>query len=135
MNKRFLSAVAGFSLMVISLAFPTQVLATGKELIAKVPFEFVVGDQTLPAGTYRIELASPRMITVHSTATKDSATTPVITRLARETHVGHDKDMSLVFDDVDYKQYLSEVWFAAQDGCLIRGTPEEHTHKLITPKE
>ncbi len=135
MNKRILSAAAGFSLMVISLAFPTHVLAAGNAVVAKVPFEFVVGDKTLPAGTYRIELTSPRLVTVRSTATKDSATAPVITRLARETHVGHDKDMSLVFDDVDYKQYLSEVWFAAQDGCLMRGTPEEHTHKVVAPQE
>lgn len=80
---------------------------------AYVPFDFQVGSQTLPAGTYTIKAdASSSIMTVQS---KDSRQTSMI--LTQQGLAKVDREKShLMFHVVGDKKYLAEVWCAETGG-------------------
>ena len=55
-------------------------------------------------------------------------TLPVITLLGR-----HDKDTDpeFVFDKIDGKLMLSEIWIPGQDGLLVLATKGPHEHAVL----
>jgi hypothetical protein len=93
-----------------------------------IGFAFVAGNQTMPAGKYTVEIGSvgtTRLVTFKGAKT---AVLPVITRLGRHDN---DKDPEIVFDKVDGKLLLSEVWLAGEDGYLLTSTKIEHGHFVV----
>jgi hypothetical protein len=58
MKKHFVGILtAVFSMAAFAMATQAQA-ATSDQLVVKVPYEFVVGGKTLPAGTYRVSRVS-----------------------------------------------------------------------------
>ena len=53
---------------------------------------------------------------------------PVITLLGRHDR---DADAELVFDKVDGKAVLSEVWMPGKDGFLLVATKGPHSHAVV----
>ena len=55
--KKYLAGIfaAVFSMAAFAMAAPA---ATSDQLLVNVPYDFVVGDKTLPAGTYRVSRVS-----------------------------------------------------------------------------
>lgn len=93
-----------------------------------IDFAFVAGGTDMEAGAYVLQ-AEPGKVTVGATTPKGkSVILPVLTRLGR-----HDADTQaeLVFDRVDGKLSLSEVWFPERDGYLVLNTPREHEHRVL----
>ena len=136
MNRRILSAVAPLAFfLVLAAGLPALAQTKGGPIVTKVPFEFSVGDKTFPAGEYRVvhqKHQLPHLRIQSADGKLTSALTPV-TRLASQ-HTGDAPNASLVFDLVQEKHILSEVWVSGEDGYLLRGTQEEHQHEVIDVK-
>jgi hypothetical protein len=121
MKKQLLK---GFSmlLLVITLALVTAVVsANGQSLRLKadVPFEFVVGSETLTAGQYTVEaLASSRALRVRNGSDNQSAI-----RLTTPADDGANK-VALVFHRYGARYFLAEVWNGAE-GLTINKSKQE----------
>ena len=98
-----------------------------------VPFEFMVNGKTMPEGTYQIQFAGTKssVLIVRNVKNGQNVLVPVVTRLA---DLGG-KEVSVVFDKVDGKAYLSELHVPGTDGFEIQGAPGKHTHALVSGTE
>jgi hypothetical protein len=126
--KRRLTILAVFSFAAFGLSlYPSVGCAQTSHhsaLTVKVPFEFVVGNQTLPAGTYKFQSL---LNSVPSKATID-----VLVVRSTEGHlykaivtdvVGSEEpnNPKLVFTRNGGRAFLSEVWEPGkQAGCLLQ---------------
>ncbi len=102
-------------------------MAYAQTINAEIGFPFVAGGKTMPAGKYSIEVSARGPVTL--TAPDQSRVfLPVITVLGR-----HDKDADpeFVFDKVDGKVELSEVWPSGADGFLLLATKGPHQHAVV----
>ena len=101
-----------------------------KALTFSVSFPFEAGDNTFPAGEYRItyDTRDSSHLQLVDTRTNQRKFITFITRLSQRT------DGSIVFDSVNKERYLSEVYLGGSDGFQIRATPEEHGHVQGDPK-
>ncbi len=97
----------------------------------KVPFPFVAGKTTLPAGEYSF-LRTPEDLAVRiiGQGKAPAAALTVITRLAGEMHTTPN-DAHVVFDKVGDTYFLSELWFPGVDGFLLHETKEKHEHRTL----
>ena len=93
-----------------------------------IVFAFVADGKDMPAGTYEFSLVPGRVVL----RAKDGKMAPVmmtvITRLGR-----HDADTEteLIFDKIDDRSVLSELWIPNSDGyLLVHGTPD-HEHRVV----
>jgi hypothetical protein len=87
-------------------------------LEVKIPFPFVVGDQTLPAGEYRIQRDdyAPGALMIRSE--HGSAASAILnTRPAAEAPSG--EQPSLQFKHVENKYLLSNVWMPDGVGATV----------------
>lgn len=126
--KRQLSAVL-LALVCVATLGMAQVPAVA--VIADVPFPFVVGTKSLPAGTYEFKAtAGLEEITVMNKNGKDSAVASVLTRLSPRS----DNESAVIFDVAD-KHYLSEVYVQGMDGFMIQGASGKHTHVSLKVKK
>jgi hypothetical protein len=97
-----------------------------------VPFQFMVGKDTLPAGAYDFKPEALEEAIEVSPAKKGEgagAEAVIITRLALEVHnvgSGH-----VVFDKIGNTYYLSEIWIPEMDGFLVNATKVKHEHRVI----
>ncbi len=122
--KKYLPAV----LLVLVSTVALGMAQTKTAVIADVPFAFLVGNQSLPAGTYEFSAGDNlEVINVTNTKGKDSALTAVITRLGKRS----DNEASVIFDVAGTNHYLSEIFVPGLDGFLVKGAPSKHTHISI----
>lgn len=122
-----IAAVSGF---IAAAAATSSSAAKSPWKKVEVPFEFRVGDTELAAGTYRILARRENgglVIKIEGSA--GGAEVPVMTRLARTTASA--VDTNLVFDSVDGKRRLSEVWMPGEDGYLLHGNLAEVEHEHV----
>lgn len=107
------------------------VLAFSQQVTAKIPFKFYVEKKVLPAGTYMITLDKPdsRMLTLRRQSSGEILEVPIFTQLARRG--APSIDAYLVFDKVEGKHSLAEVWLPGMDGCFVGGEVMTHTHVTI----
>ncbi len=98
---------------------------------ADIPFPFIVGKQTFPAGQYQIVKGDKEdLIQIQSMKKGPAADILVITRLGSEIHTTPN-DSHIVFDKVGDAYYLSELWLPGEDGYLLHVTKEQHTHRTV----
>jgi len=110
-------------------------------LTVKVPFEFVVGNQTFPAGTYKFRsllnsLSSKATIDVLEVRSSEGRLyQAIVTDLVRSEEPSNPK---LVFTRSDGRAFLSEVWEPGkQTGCRLQNrhghtqTAESENDKVI----
>jgi len=87
-----------------------------------VPFDFIVGHRTLPAGQYSVDQRSvPDVVVVKSADQKRSA---IVIGPALQT-LAPNQDGKLVFHRYGNKYFLAEVWKAGNYGRQIPKTPQE----------
>jgi hypothetical protein len=100
---------------------------SSRNVVADIGFAFVAGDKDMPAGKYTITVteAGPLMVVGPDGA---RAVLRVITRLGRHDQ---DPDNEFVFDKIDGKSVLSEVWLPRQDGFLLVATSKPHSHAVL----
>jgi hypothetical protein len=100
---------------------------TALKISAEIGFPFVAGDKDMPAGRYTVAVteAGPVMITGPGGV---RAMLPIITTLGRHDQ---DPDSELVFDKVNGKPVLSEIWMPKKDGLLLLATKGPHEHAVL----
>jgi hypothetical protein len=98
-----------------------------QKIVAEIGFPFVAGDKDMPAGKYTIEVtaAGPVMLLGPGGV---RAVLPVITSLGRHDQ---DPDSEFVFDKIDGKSVLSELWLPKRDGLLLLATKAPHQHAVL----
>jgi len=95
---------------------------------AEIGFPFVAAGKEMAAGKYIIEASLAYKPVLLKGPTGNVARLQVITLLGR-----HDRDAGpeLVFDKVDGKLVLSEIWLSGGDGFLVFGTKGPHEHAVV----
>jgi hypothetical protein len=109
MKKDILKGFTMFTLIVV-IALASAVVSANAQssqlVTSNVPFEFIVGDKTLPAGEYRVSQALSKGLTIQSADAKNSAI-----RLANDIQANKTrKQARLVFHRYGNRYFLSEVW-------------------------
>ena len=119
-----------FTIVALVVAFElsgAMAYAQSAAASAEIPFPFVAGGKDMPAGKYQVADASNFRLQI--TGPKgDGFFLVAITMLGR-----HDKDTDpeFVFDKVDGKAVLSEVWMPGKDGYLVADTKGPHAHAVV----
>jgi hypothetical protein len=102
-------------LLVLSSAAATQVARAQEPLVVNIPFAFVAGNATLPAGEYRVQKwdFNSSVLLIHCSDPSESAL--VITNAAQAKELQFES--KLVFNRYGKRYFLSQVWTAGS----IRG--------------
>ncbi len=118
-------ALAIASVVVLSMAVATVSARAQASfpLGANIPFDFVVGKQTLPAGEYRIEqLSSDGVLLVRSTDGHTSIIVMTMAALANDWQ----SESKLVFNRYGGQYFLSQIWTAGnKSGRELYKSPRE----------
>jgi hypothetical protein len=119
MRKRLLVLLAAAVVMSWGLAYAQ----TGT---AKIDFPFMVGNKAYQPGTYSFSMVNDNAVAMEGPGGRSIMV--VLTQIGR-----HDLDMDLevVFDVVNGKYLLSEVWFPEHDGYLLLATKQAHKHAVV----
>jgi hypothetical protein len=137
-----LTMKARISIAVCILTIVTGVFAYGQgnpsPLLGKVniPFKFMVGKRTMPAGTYDIlkDRGEDQTLLLRGVDSSSSARLMIIERLA-ETDPSEKHGARLVFNTVGDQKYVSEFWPADNaDGYLLFTTKGAHKHTVVQEK-
>ena len=115
-------ATLGFLLMLTALPAYSQ----AEQLRANIPFPFIVGEKTLPAGTYRVEgvRRDSKLLWViqqrESRGTAVFITTPIRSVTQEEA--------KLVFHRYGEEYFLAQIWsVGGNTGREVAETQREHT--------
>jgi len=96
--------------VILAIAFATAVVSaqaqSARTVVSNIPFEFIVADETLPAGKYRVN----RSI---GTALKIWTSDAAVIRLTNEIEPNKDRRARLVFHRYGDRYFLAEVWTGA----------------------
>ena len=121
MKQQALKAIS-MLVLIISIAFVTAVVSanaqTHNRLKADVPFDFIVGDQKLPAGAYTIspliEQSNDGVIlkNAHSSASAMHLTNRIAGRAEQQAR--------LIFRKQGESYYLAEIWDGNSEGRQVR---------------
>lgn len=123
----------GFTMvaLIVGVAFMAAVVsANGQTSIgvtANIPFEFVVGDQTLPAGKYTV-----KTITMGSQVLAIRSQNKTALRQSNSLRASKAQDKGkLVFHRYGQRYFLSEVWSAGDEaGRQLRKSREERNIEI-----
>jgi hypothetical protein len=110
MKKYLISGLAILCLLAGSGVVTTNAQIDGDNTIeADIPYAFVVGDKTLPAGKYTIKLADDtnlNLFVVRSTDGRTAAFFPTQDVQANQTP----RQTELVFNKIGDTYFLSQIW-------------------------
>jgi len=99
-----IASVVVLSMAIVAVSARAQ---AGSPLLANVPFQFVVGDQTLPAGEYRIERmlsGNPKVLLIRSTDGRAHRT------VTMEVLANDWQESKLIFNRYGNHYFLSQIW-------------------------
>ena len=125
MKKQIVKGVSMMTLLV-GIAFATAVVSANAQssrlVTSTVPFDFVVGDKTMPAGEYIIKQALSNGIAIQKADGRTSAV-----RLTNEINASSKRnDARLVFHRYGGNYFLAEVWSGAGDpGRALKKSRQE----------
>ena len=129
MTRRIFFTIAAAALVLIAGSRPARAQSLSLADF-KIPFDFVANGKAFTAGQYSLgaNLAG-EVLTLESLGVKgSSAFLPV------ESRLGERKQLSgpeLIFDKVNGKLYLSELFVPGEDGYLVLSTKAKHTHESV----
>lgn len=116
MAKQFIKGLT-MLLLIVAVALVTAVASangqSSRHDVAKIPFEFVVGDKTLPAGEYDVTgfTSDDAVLRIRSTERTQS----VLRMTNAITHGSATDKGKLVFRRYADQYFLAEVWSAGND--------------------
>ena len=128
MKKNLLKGLTIFTLMV-ALAIMTAVVSANAQsrnvVLADIPFEFVVGDKTLPAGEYLVRPinATGDALAIQGTDNKEAAVrlTEPIDAMKKRTQA------RLVFHRYGQNYFLAQVWTGETTGRQLAKSKHEQS--------
>ena len=102
----------------------------GQTYQAKVPFPFMLGDKVHPAGAYKVSYdeSNPKVVSL-SAQSGPVISVPVLTRLSPRENLK--QEAQFVFDDVNGKYTLAELYLPGMDGFYLGSVLVEHKHVII----
>lgn len=124
MKKKLYSTFAMLSIMVMLAVVTVQAQSRGK-LEVNIPFEFQIGNQTLPAGEYSVKRLTQNSILVQSADGQESviAQTPGTVQAKSNRTAAQEK---LVFHKYGSQYFLSQVWMVrGSEGRALNQTDAE----------
>ena len=126
MSRRVFLALTAFA-MAFQLSGAVASAQSTQRISAEVGFPFVAGGKELAAGKYAVVVEPGRPVElVGQDGTR--VLLKVITTLGRHDQ---DPDSEFVFDKVDGKSVLSEIWMPKKDGLLVLATARPHEHAVV----
>ena len=108
MTKKAL-AIASVVVLSMAVASVSARAQASSPLLANIPFQFVVGDQTLPAGEYRIERmlsGNPKVLLIRGNDGSAHRTVMTMEVLAN----GWQAESKLIFNRYGNHYFLSQIW-------------------------
>jgi hypothetical protein len=113
MTKRSLTLLAISGLvLVLAAPLPAQTI----RLTASIPFEFVTGTRTLPAGNYMVDTAAAYgLVRVRNESTSDACVALSVPLVAPSVRAN--SEVKLVFHHYGNQYFLSQIW----DGQMAAG--------------
>lgn len=114
-------------MLIVAIALATAVVSANAQSSAKVvsniPFEFVVGDRTLPAGEYTVRpaTASGAALMIQGEDNGKSA----IRLVAQTAQKKNNTDARLVFHRYGQSYFLAEVWNGESTGRQLQKSKQE----------
>ena len=105
MKKRILGMV---SLMVLAVLASTRVAQAQQSLLVNIPFDFVAGNQTLPAGQYAVSVASVGHSLLLVDRKDGIASAFLITNAVAANEI--QTESKLIFNRYGDRYFLSKVW-------------------------
>ena len=109
MKKQALTVVLGFSLLAFLVGTSAFAESIDEQINTDVPFSFVVGKTTLPAGSYTIRFIGQHdQVAMVIQSTDERLSVDFLTG-SIEASVPP-KDTYLLFEDINGKHVLSQVW-------------------------
>jgi hypothetical protein len=107
--KRTLTLLAISSLLLVLAApLPAQFTMTTR-LTANIPFEFVAGTRTLPAGDYVVDTRTAySLLRIWNEHTND--TSAVLSNAMSGSSIGTHPEAKLVFNRYGNQYFLSRIW-------------------------
>ncbi len=107
--KKTAYTMIALAVLVGSMAVAANAQNNGRRLVANVPFQFNVGDQTMPAGEYTIAQINPSSdLAVLQIRAKDGSQSVLV---QMNSTIGKTADASaLVFRRYGNKYFFGQVW-------------------------
>ena len=129
MKTQFISRLLILGLLIAAgdICANAQALAEGT-IEADVPFAFIVGEKTFPAGKYTLKRAddtNPGVLEIRNDKGRGTIFFDVETAQAKE----NPRQTNLVFDKIGDQYFLSEIW--ASDTNLRYRLPKTNTEKSL----
>jgi hypothetical protein len=127
MKKRILVMT---SLLVLSILAASQVARAQENMVVNVPFAFVAGQVTLPAGEYRVDLSSSSLALLLTQIGNPSASAIAVTMRTQASQP--QADSKLVFHRYGDRYFLSQCWRAgSSSGRELRKSAREKEIALV----
>jgi hypothetical protein len=120
--------VAALSSLFILLVGGIVYAQTEPRIIANIPFEFIAGNKTLPAGEYTIarpNFNEPDLLLIRSADNHVALFINAENMQARQTP----NKTELVFNEIEGKYFLSKIWVAGDD--IGREIPEPRAEREL----
>ncbi len=111
MKKQSLVLIAA-AIMISAASLAVQAQASSAELVAKIPFQFRVGNRALPAGTYRVACIRPSGDACVLRLRSEDGRAIHLVQTINTTGSLRD-DARLVFRRYGHTYHFSEAWFAS----------------------
>ena len=124
MKKNILKGTTMLMLL-IAVSLATAVVSANAQstaIKANIPFEFIVGDKTLPAGAYSVTTVNGGRdaLMIQSADAKNSAV-----RLSGPTEEGNEGRARMVFHRYGHNYFLAEVWNGGNTGRELAKSKQE----------
>ena len=123
MKRRAFVTIAAFVVAFVA----GGAVAYAQSTSADIGFPFVAGGKEMAAGKYAVEVTATGQVSLTG-PDRGRILMPVITLLGRHDR---DTDPEFVFDKIDGKLVLSEVWIGGKDGFLLLATKGPHEHAVL----
>ena len=121
MKKR---AFVTATLFVLSLIVAAQVAQADEPMLVNIPFAFVAGNVTLPAGEYRVQKLDGNSTVVLIRCSDATASAMVVTHAAQAKEL--QTESKLIFNQYGNRYFLSQVWTAGSiRGRQLLKSPQE----------
>jgi len=132
MKKR---AFVTATLFVLSLIVAAQVVLADEPMLVNIPFAFVAGNVTLPAGEYRVQKLDGSSAVVLISCADASASAMVLSNAAqaKETQT----QSKLIFKRYENRYFLSQVWTAGsiRGRELLKSRAEKRDRAVRAPRD
>lgn len=105
-----------FAILIVALSLVTltaQAQSTADQLKANIPFSFIIGNQTLPAGEYTVRYVNQNSGKNALLFRSMDGKTSRIVNMTTAQASGTETKASLVFNQYGESYFLSEVWTGA----------------------